>query len=74
MGEEPQTTGGKYARAAGEHGFIDLEKAYDTVQREMLMAVQRWMGVLEADVRMMEGTCERTTEKVLEQECQMSLE
>ena len=34
--------------------FIDLEKAYDTVPRDM--ATLRWMGVPEAEVRMVEGT------------------
>ena len=37
-------------------GFIDLEKAFDTVPREMVMATLRWMGVPEAEVRMVEGT------------------
>ena len=37
-------------------GFIDLEKAFnDTVPREMVMATLRWMGVPEAEVRMVEG-------------------
>ena len=26
-------------------GFVDLEKAFDTVPREMVMATLRWMGV-----------------------------
>ena len=26
-------------------GFVDLEKAYDIVPREMVMATVRWMGV-----------------------------
>ena len=29
-------------------GFVDLEKAFDTVPREMVMATLRWMGVPEA--------------------------
>ena len=33
---------------------MDLEKAYDTVPREMVMATMRWMGVPEAETRMME--------------------
>ena len=37
-------------------GFIDLEKAYDTVPRHMAMATLRWMGVPEAEVRVVEGT------------------
>ena len=35
-------------------GFVDLEKAFDTVPREMVMATLRWMGVPEAEVRMVE--------------------
>ena len=46
-------------------GFIDLEKAYDTVQREMAMATLRWMGVPEAEVRMVEGTYEETKPTVV---------
>ena len=30
-------------------GFIDLEKAYDTVSKEMTMVTFRWMGVLKVD-------------------------
>ena len=37
-------------------GFVDLEKAFDTVPREMVMATLRWMGVPEAEVRMVEST------------------
>ena len=37
-------------------GFIDLEKTFnDTVPREMVMATLWWMGVPEAEVRMVEG-------------------
>ena len=42
-------------------GFVDLEKAFDTVPREMVMATLRWMGVPEAEVRMVEGTYEKIT-------------
>ena len=41
--------------------FVDLEKAFDTVPREMVMATLRWMGVPEAEVRMVEGMYEKTT-------------
>ena len=41
-------------------GFVDLEKAFDTVPREMVMATLRWMEVPEAEVRMVEGTYEKT--------------
>ena len=34
-------------------GFVELEKAYDTVPREMV--TPRWMGVPEAEARMVEG-------------------
>ena len=48
-------------------GFVDLEKAFDTVPREMAMAMAtlRWMGVPEAEVRMVEGTYEKTTARVV---------
>ena len=46
-------------------GFVDLEKAFDTVPREMVMATLRWVGVPEADVRMVEGTYEKTTARVV---------
>ena len=46
-------------------GFSDLEKAYDTVSRDMAMATLRWMGVREAEVRMVEGTYEDTKGRVV---------
>ena len=46
-------------------GFVDLEKAFVTVPREMVMATLRWMGVPEAEVRMVEGTYEKTTARVV---------
>ena len=46
-------------------GFVDLEKAFDTVSREIVMATLRWMGVPEAEVRMVEGTYEKTTARVV---------
>ena len=46
-------------------GFVDLEKAFDTVPREMVMATLLWMGVPEAEVRMVEGTYEKTTARVV---------
>ena len=46
-------------------GFVHLEKAFDTVPREMMMATLRWMGVPEAVVRMVEGTYEKTTARVV---------
>ena len=46
-------------------GFVDLEKAFDTVPREMVMATLRWIGLPEAEVRMVEGTYEKTTATVV---------
>ena len=46
-------------------GFIDLEKAYDTVPIDMTMATLRWMGVPEAEVRMVEGTHKETKGRVV---------
>ena len=45
--------------------FVDLEKAFDTVPREMVMATLRWMGVPEAEVRMVEDMYEKTTARVV---------
>ena len=41
-------------------GFVDREKAYDAVPRDMKMATVRWMGVPEAEIRMVEAMYERT--------------
>ena len=46
-------------------GFVDLDNAFDTVPREMVMATIRWMEVPEAEVRMVEGTYEKTTARVV---------
>ena len=46
-------------------GFVDLEKAFDTVPREMVMATLRWMGVPEAEVMMVECMYENTTARVV---------
>ena len=46
-------------------GLIDLEKAFDTVPREMVMTTLPWMGVPEAEVRMVEGMYEKTTARVV---------
>ena len=45
--------------------FADLEKAFDTVPSEMVMATLRWMGVTEAEVRMVDGTYEKATARVV---------
>ena len=49
-------------------GFVDLEKAFDTVHREMAMATLRWMGVPESEVRTVEGMYEKTTPIVVVRE------
>ena len=46
-------------------GFVDLEKAFDTVPIEMVMATLRWMGVPEAEVRMVKGMHVKTTARVM---------
>ena len=46
-------------------GFVDLEKGFDTVPREMVMATLRWKGVPEPELRMVEGTYEKTTARVV---------
>ena len=46
-------------------GFVDLDKAYDTNQREMVMATLRWMGVPEEEVRLVEGMCKGMERRVL---------
>ena len=45
--------------------FVDPVKAFDTVPREMVMATLRWMGVPEAEVRMVESMYEMTTARVV---------
>ena len=46
-------------------GFMDLKKAFDTVPREVVMATVRWMGVPEAQARIVETMYERTKGGVL---------
>ena len=46
-------------------GFVDLKKACDTGHREMVMATLLWMGVPEAEVRMVEGMYEKKTARVV---------
>ena len=46
-------------------GFVDLEKAFDIVPREMVTATLWWFGVPEAEVMMVEGTYEKTTARVV---------
>ena len=49
-------------------GFVDLENVFDTVPREMVMATLRWMGVPEAEVRMVDGMYEKSTASVVVRE------
>ena len=46
-------------------GLVDLEKSFDQVPSEMVMATLRWMGVTEAELRMVEGVYEKTTARVV---------
>ena len=46
-------------------GFVDLEKAFDTVSRKMVMPALRWLGVPEAEVMMVEETYEQTNGRVI---------
>ena len=45
--------------------FIDLEKAYATIPREMTMGTLGWVGVPEAEVGMVERTYEDMKTRVL---------
>ena len=46
-------------------GFVAMEKAFDIVPIDMVMATLRWTGVPEAELRMVEGTYEKTTARVV---------
>ena len=46
-------------------GFVDLEKAFHIVPRQMVMATLRWIEVPAAEVRMVEGMLEKTTARVV---------
>ena len=46
-------------------GFVDLEKAFDTLPSEMVMTTLRWIGVPESEVIMVDGMYEKTTARVL---------
>ena len=46
-------------------GFVNLEKAFDTVPREIVMATMRWVGVPEAEAMMVEAMYERTKGRVV---------
>ena len=45
-------------------GFVDLEKAIYTLPREMVMATLRWMGVPEAEMRMVQGLYDEAFRKM----------
>ena len=45
--------------------FLDLEKEYNKVSREMVTAIVRWMGVPEAEARMVEVIYKKTKGKVV---------
>ena len=46
-------------------GFIDLEKSFDTVPREIVMATLRSMRVPEEEVMMVEGMYEKSTARAV---------
>ena len=46
-------------------GFVDLEKAFDTVSRKMVMETLRWLGVPEAEVGIVEATYQQTNGRVI---------
>ena len=61
----PETDGREETGGTGQYGSGVRRpgESFDRVPREMVMATQRWMGVPEAEVRMVEGTYvyEKTT-------------
>ena len=65
----PETDGreetGAEVRCSMVLGFVDLEKVVGTVPIEMVMATLRWVGVSEAEVRMVEGTYEKATARLV---------
>ena len=62
----PETDGNRLeVQGSMAMGFVNLENAFDTVPTEMVMTTLRWMGVPEAEVRMAEGMCEKTTARVV---------
>ena len=64
----PETAGREDTGGTGQYGSIVRrpgKKAFDTTPREMVVATQRWMGVPEAEVRMVAGLYEKTTARVV---------
>ena len=45
--------------------FVDLEKAFDTVPRQMAITTLRWMGAPESEVKMVEAMYENTKARVV---------
>ena len=45
--------------------FMDLKKAFDTVPRGVVMATVRWVGMPEAEARIVERMYERAMGRVL---------
>ena len=66
-GVRPETDGREETGVQGSMslGLVDLEKAFDTVPREMVLATLRWMGVPEAELMMVEAMYEKTTARVV---------
>ena len=54
-----------YVQAGMALRFVDVEKAYDTVLREMVMEILIRMGVPEAEAGLMEAMQEGMKERVL---------
>ena len=47
------------------HGFVDIKKAFDTVERVKVTTTLIWMGVEEAEARIMEAMYDRTKGRVV---------
>ena len=45
--------------------LVDLEKAFDTVPRQMAITTLRWMGAPESEVKMVEAMYENTKARVV---------
>ena len=54
-------------------GFVDLEKAFDTVPREMVMATLRWMETPEAEVWLRACTRRQQQDRWWEKDLRRSL-
>ena len=56
---------GSWSSSSYSSWDVDLEKAFDTVSRNKVMATLRWLGLPDAEVRMVEATYEQTNERVI---------